>query len=318
MKFYVIKTYTGEIIYNGIVNPYNPNNYGVGCRQGISGNGSIIAVGNNYGYLRVYKWNGSTYNYLWEDQEPPIGSWNPIYAIDVSSDGKKIAAGAFITVNTNYSYTGRIRYYETEHGNVPLWIHTDSGMVNYLSFSNNGKILCAATDGSLFTRSENNLLIFNTNHKTNVPVFGVCDYGSFWKCSVSDDGTTVIGTGKGAHSFEMGWGNIFYNIHVDTSAMPIGIISKQNEIPKEFALHQNYPNPFNSASSIKIDIAKSGLVILKVYDISGREVKTLINENRDGGSYIISIDASELASGVYFYTIQAGTFKATKKMVLIK
>jgi hypothetical protein len=116
----------------------------------------------------------------------------------------------------------------------------------------------------------------------------------------------------------MGWGTIFYNIFIDTSALPIGINSKQNKIPKEFTLHQNYPNPFNSATSIKIDIAKSCLIILKVYDISGREIKTLINENRNGGSYIINFDASEFASGVYFYRIEAGDFTDTKKMLFVK
>jgi hypothetical protein len=318
MNFYVMKTYTGEIIYSGIVNPHNPNNYGVGCRQGISGDGSIIAVGNNYGYLRVYKWYGNTYNYLWEDQEPPGASWNPVYAIDVSSDGTKIAAGAFITVNPGYSYTGRIRYYETERGKVPLWIHTDSGRVNYLSFSNNGKILCAATDGSMFTRHENNLLIFNTNYNTNVPVFAVCDSGSFWKCSVSDDGTTVIGTGKAMHSWELGRGKIFYNIFIDTSAMPMGISSTQNKIPEEFTLYQNFPNPFNPVTVINYELPAVSYVTLKIYDMLGKEVTALVNEKQSAGSYSVKWDGSNYPSGVYFYKLTAEDYTNTKKMILIK
>lgn len=319
MNFYVMKTYTGEIIYRGIVNPHNPNNYGVGCRQGISGDGSVIAVGNNYGYLRVYKRNANTYNYLWEDQEPPGVNYNPVYAIDVSSDGKKIAAGAFITVNPNYSYTGRIRYYETEHGHVPLWIHTDSGRVNFLSFSDNGKILCAATDGSMFTRRENNLLIFNTSYNTNIPVFAVCDTGSFWKCSVSDDGTTVISTGKAMHSWEWGWGGIFYNIFIDTSALPIGISSTQNKIPKEFSLFQNYPNPFNPVTKIYYDLPERNTVSLKVYNVLGELVTVLINnEIKNAGNYFADFDGTNFASGIYYYELEAGSYRETKKMVLIK
>jgi hypothetical protein len=318
MNFYVIKTYTGEIIYHGIVNPRNPNNYGVGCRQGISGDGSIIAVGNNYGYLRVYRRNGNTYNYLWEDQEPPGVSWNPIYAIDVSSDGKKIAAGAFITVNPNNSYTGRIRYYETEYGPEPLWIHTDSGRVNYLSFSNNGKILCVATDGSMFTRREDNLLIFNTSYITNVPVFAVCDSGSFWKCSASDDGTTVIGTGKAMHSWELGRGKMFYNIFIDTSALPLGVTTTENKIPKEFVLYQNYPNPFNPITVINYELPAADYVTLKIYDMLGREAAVLVNGKQSAGSYNIRWDATNYPNGVYFYKLTVGDYANTKKMVLIK
>ncbi len=90
------------------------------------------------------------------------------------------------------------------------------------------------------------------------------------------------------------------------------------EIPTEFILHQNYPNPFNPSTKIEFQIPETGLISLKVYDILGREVTTLINEHMQPGKYIIDFDASTLASGIYFYTLSGGEFILTKKMILLK
>ncbi len=89
-------------------------------------------------------------------------------------------------------------------------------------------------------------------------------------------------------------------------------------IPTEFLLHQNYPNPFNPSTKIEFKIPEAGLVNLKVYDILGSEVATLVNEVKPVGSYEVEFDASTLASGIYFYRIQSGNFIETKKMVLLK
>ncbi len=89
-------------------------------------------------------------------------------------------------------------------------------------------------------------------------------------------------------------------------------------IPYEFILYQNYPNPFNPSTNIKSQVSESGFVSLKVYDVLGKEVATVINEEKPSGSYEIEFDATNLPSGVYFYRLQAGSFIETKKMVLMK
>jgi hypothetical protein len=98
----------------------------------------------------------------------------------------------------------------------------------------------------------------------------------------------------------------------------VGVSNNQNNIPKEFALTQNYPNPFNPTTVISYALPKSSSVKLVVYDMLGREIKTLVNEFKQAGSYDVSFDASSLASGVYFYRINAGDFTDAKKMMLIK
>ncbi len=89
-------------------------------------------------------------------------------------------------------------------------------------------------------------------------------------------------------------------------------------IPAKFVLSQNYPNPFNPTTDIKYDLPKSGLVSLRVYDINGRLIKEIVNQKQVAGSYTARFDASNLSSGIYFYKLSAGEFKAQNKMVLIK
>jgi predicted acyl esterase len=88
--------------------------------------------------------------------------------------------------------------------------------------------------------------------------------------------------------------------------------------PYKYSLSQNYPNPFNPVTTIKYTLAGRNLVTVKIFDILGREVNTLVNEIKDAGNYDVMFDASHLASGVYFYTIKSGSFTDTKKMLLIK
>jgi len=98
----------------------------------------------------------------------------------------------------------------------------------------------------------------------------------------------------------------------------IGIIRNETNVINSFRLSQNYPNPFNPVTGIKFDIPKTSLVSLKVYDISGREIETLVNENLQTGSYETKWDGSMYSSGVYFYKLIGDGFTDTKRMVLIK
>lgn len=98
----------------------------------------------------------------------------------------------------------------------------------------------------------------------------------------------------------------------------VGVEQEGNEIPLTFALDQNYPNPFNPSTTIKFAIPQQSNVTLKVYNMLGQEVATLVNEQMNAGSYNVDFDASSLSSGIYFYSIQAGQFNVTKKMMLIK
>ena len=127
-------------------------------------------------------------------------------------------------------------------------------------------------------------------------------------------------------------GNLEIYYKNNPSGNPIGIVQINTEIPKEFKLEQNYPNPFNPSTTIKFDIAKTGFVTLKIYNILGKEIKSLVNEKLDAGSYYLSWDAAQYPSGVYFYRIailrqesfghsdkiKTEGFSDVKRMILIK
>jgi len=98
----------------------------------------------------------------------------------------------------------------------------------------------------------------------------------------------------------------------------IGVNNISKIIPSAFELKQNYPNPFNPVTNIKFSVKETNLVTLKVYDILGKEVSALVNENLNPGEYEAKFDASLLTSGIYFYRLTAGDFTAAKKLILIK
>jgi hypothetical protein len=81
---------------------------------------------------------------------------------------------------------------------------------------------------------------------------------------------------------------------------------------------QNYPNPFNPVTNIQYQIAEKQLVTLKIYDVIGNEIAVLINEVKDAGTYNVEFNADRFSSGVYYYTLKAGSFTSTKKMILLK
>jgi hypothetical protein len=108
---------------------------------------------------------------------------------------------------------------------------------------------------------------------------------------------------------------VLYNLGGGT----VGIQSDETEeIPTSFSLEQNFPNPFNPTTTIQFSLPQSGDVSLKIYNLLGEEIKTLADEYREAGKHSVQFNANSLASGIYFYRLQAGSFIETKKMILIK
>ena len=108
----------------------------------------------------------------------------------------------------------------------------------------------------------------------------------------------------------------FYQSNFDDNL--VSVEDEITNIPTEFILHQNYPNPFNPSTKISWQSPVNSDQTLKIYDVLGNEVATLVNEHRNAGSYEVDFNASALSSGVYFYKLQAGSFIQTKKMMLVK
>lgn len=95
-------------------------------------------------------------------------------------------------------------------------------------------------------------------------------------------------------------------------------VGNNNGVPDKFSLSQNYPNPFNPVTTINYELPTVNYVSIKVFDLSGKEIASLVNETKSAGSYSVNFDAGKLSSGVYVYKISAGEFNAEKKMILVK
>ncbi len=206
-------------------------------------------------------------------------------------------------------------------------------------------VLCLAVTGNYFFAGTDNGGVFrSTNNGLNWAVTGLSDVsilslaingnyifaGAGWNGLAylsSDNGNTWILKNQGmcnsavwslattgqyifAGSDSSVWRRDFSEI--------IGIHNISSEIPSGFSLSQNYPNPFNPTTNVQFSIINVQFVTLKVFDILGKEVATLVNEQLKPGTYEVTFDGGNLGSGVYFYSLETNQFRDTKRMVMIK
>lgn len=147
---------------------------------------------------------------------------------------------------------------------------------------------------------------------------------SFRKSFLDSLATTLGTTGDSALCL---WRVTAYNgldsvstsqIIVTIRKMPVGISQLSSVVPEKFSLYNNYPNPFNPSTNIKFDISKSQIVKLRVFDMTGKEVAVLVDQNVTPGSYSVNFNAASLSSGIYLYRLESRDFTETKRMVLVK
>ncbi|MEQ8525163.1 lamin tail domain-containing protein [Gracilimonas sp.] len=136
-----------------------------------------------------------------------------------------------------------------------------------------------------------------------------------WNVRVSD-GTDTVAVAEGYSPATDEFTPLYYRLNLERAMETSGEV--ETGLPKSFDLKQNYPNPFNPTTNIAFDLPQAANVQLTVYDMLGRKVATLVNERMTAGSHTAAFDASRLASGMYIYRIEAGSFESIKKMMLIK
>jgi hypothetical protein len=180
----------------------------------------------------------------------------------------------------------------------------DSTQYGYLGYKFDWTKVGYANQYLLQISNDSTFLHVNLSTSTSDTVINLFGFlaGSeyYWQVQASN----VIGSGP--------WSNVssFYASLTD--------VKEKGGLPKEFSLSQNYPNPFNPSTKIEFALPQRAQTRIIVYDVLGREIETLVNEELQAGNYEINVDASNFTSGVYFYRIQAGNFVQTRKMIFMK
>jgi len=186
-------------------------------------------------------------------------------------------------------------YLSTNNGTS--WINTGLTKISRINaFAVYGASLFAGTPDGIYLTTNNGTTWDSVNTGLNGRGISALAVG---------DTNLLAGTGDG----------VWYR---PLSEMVTGITVIHPQSPTQFLLKQNYPNPFNPSTVISYQIASLDKVCLKVYDLLGREISTLVNEVKSAGSYTVTFNALNLPSGVYFYRLQTGTFTETKKLVLLR
>jgi len=245
-------------------------------------------VGGSYTNYIILKTTNSGNNWIIQGQSSPIR----LFSVD------------FINVNTGYtSGDGGVILKTTNGGNNWKQLisgYTDVNLISIKALSDNvvyavggslyNSIIIKSTDGGdkwIPQESYTNNALYDIEFTNDSTAYIVGKYGTILK--TTNGGTIIVNTSRVC-----------------------------NYIPSSFKLFQNYPNPFNPTTTIRYDIKTKGDVELKVFDLLGRDIATLVNENQTPGTYEVVFDATSLPSGVYLYKLITGDFVETRKMVVIK
>jgi hypothetical protein len=237
-----------------------------------------------------------------------------------------------------------------EEGGGAIYKSTDDGISWSLVYRNDNNSVIAsiaeAPDGSIYATSTNEGVIKSTDKGASWQIIKPGPHNNLMQqISIDSKGKIYAGLYNEGISYSTDNGDTWVldtsglklvplmsitidgkdNVYLSTEesvwrSNPDSIVSVAGnpDIPTEYKLYQNYPNPFNPTTTIRYSVKEAGMVTLTVYDILGKEIKTLVNETKSPGEYTATFDGSSLSSGVYTYTIRAGTFNASRKLVLVK
>ncbi len=230
-------------------------------------------------------------------------SWNNTYF-----NGSSNPVGELAFSPAGHIFVGISLWYGNSYNGDGIFRSTDSG-VHWIS-SNFGKGTSSITS-----------LAINANGHVFIGIYGdgvyrSTDDGETWatvNTGLTNDTVLAIGINPSGTIFAATNGGLFRSVQSTTSVKDLSA-----DTPIRFSLNQNYPNPFNPSTIIRYAIPEASFTSIKVYDILGNEVATLVNEEKPAGRYEVSFSALQLSSGIYFYKLQAGSFVETKKMILIK
>ena len=334
----------GETQYNGVRRSLNGGSSWSSATNGLSGSGAwvgpLLSHPDSLGVFytarqTVFKTN----NYASSWFSISTGTAGTIREMAISKSDPKIMYAT--SSNRVYKSTNRGYSFTLVSSGMPsrtvksIYIHPDSSNVVLVTFSGfgSGKVYKTTNGGQTWNNISGNLpdspandvLIYYPGYATSVylvamdiGVFMTNDYGNSWIELAQGLPNTVaihLDYNQTANKVRIGThGRGVYEI----TGLVTGIVNINNQTPEKYTLSQNYPNPFNPTTLIRFSILGNENVKLKVYNLLGKEIATLVNKNLNAGTYDINFDGSKLSSGVYIYKIETDNFTDSKKMILKK
>jgi hypothetical protein len=216
----------------------------------------------------------------------------------------------------------------TPDGQIALQMSLPYDVFSYRAYKFPFLLITSPTIGDTLGRGNEATLRWNSSGVDSVNVDYSADGGTAWTSVVKDYparndslNVTVPVTADSVFQFKITEsGKMDDGLVFNSDPVPIGVVTgvQPPSVPYSFGLSSNYPNPFNPSTVIDYQIGTGGRVTLKVYDVLGSEVTTLVNEVKAPGRYSVTFDGSRFSSGVYFYQLRADGFVSTKKMILLK
>lgn len=208
-----------------------------------------------------------------------------------------IRSKVYVSVNSGEYWQPRASVHD--------WIWDMEIAPNGFLYAVTGIVLTAETVYGRILRSTDEGYTWDTVYTNSIP-------GGYW-CFLSIDGKGNIYARLNAEILKSTDNGITW-----TPMTIVGVYEQGTKTPISFSLSQNFPNPFNSTTIINYSVLEAENIQLKVYNIMGSEIRTLVNEFKQAGNYKMSFDGSSLASGIYFYKLIAGNYSETRKMILLK
>ncbi len=261
-------------------------------------------------------------------------TWTPVNkGLPTLADTNTNVTSLAVLGNNLFAGTGHGVYLSTDYGDS--WTKVNNGLTGKLVYAlavKGNEIFAGTFNQGVFRSNNNGTSWTHTSLNMDVTALTVVDTNLFvgtWSQGiyrlVNQDSTWLPVGLPNAYVTSFASNNGYLYAATNNNSVwrrPISEITDvketKGEIPNGFSLAQNYPNPFNPSTTIKYTLAGRQFVAVKVFDILGKEIKTLVNEEKPAGSYTILFNAAGLSSGIYFYKIQAGKYSETKKMILLR
>ena len=279
-------------------------------------------AGNEWGKINAWDWTDKNYFWFGTVNASVNARTSKIYHTTTGFNGSFYSTNVVGTPRANRVQWAGIAFTDSLHGMAgstfgnairttdggKTWSATNPPLKFYfLTLNMNG-----LKDGSNLIR------IFLLDTLNHCHIFKTTDFGDTWREEIVPEQVNILGINDmqfldGDIGFGAGLNGFLYKYTTTTD-----VANTDNINPVNYSLFQNFPNPFNPTTIISYSIPKSNIVTIKVYDILGREVTTLVNGYKQTGRYRVEFNAADLSSGIYFYRIKAGSFNQVRKMILLR